>query len=100
MQEIVQRLLLCGDPSAGYARYIRPNCQYEQLVPFSCKTRFCPACGKVPTDEWVNRMAQDLLEVPHLHLTLTIDDALVRAFFQADRRLLKDLPQVGAQAAQ
>lgn len=99
VQEIVQRVLLCRDPSAGYARYICPNCQYEHLVPFSCKTRFCPSCGKVRIDKWVDRMAQDMLEVPHLHLTLTIDDAL-RPFFLADRRLLKDLLQVGAQAVQ
>jgi len=44
----------------------------QRLVPFSCKTRFCPSCGKVQTDEWVNRMAQVLLAAPHLHLTLTI----------------------------
>jgi hypothetical protein len=95
VKEIVQRLLLCRDPSAGYARYVCPNCQYEHCVPFSCKTRFCPSCGKVRVDEWVNHIAQDLLEVPHLHLTLTIDDTL-RPFFLADRRLLKDLLQVGA----
>jgi hypothetical protein len=99
VKEIVHRLLLCRDPSAGYARYVCPNCQYEHCVPFSCKTRFCPSCGKVRVDEWVNPIAQDLLEVSHLHLTLTIDDAL-RPFFLADRRLLKELLQVGAQAVQ
>ena len=35
--------------------------------------------------------------MPHLHLTLTIDDAL-RPFFHAERALLTDLLQVAAQA--
>jgi hypothetical protein len=56
-------------------------------------------CGKVRVDEWTNAIARDLLEVPHLHLTLTIDDAL-RPFFYADRALLNDLLQVAAQAVQ
>ena len=45
----------------------------------------------------MNAITHDLLEVPHLHLTLTIDDAL-RSFFHADRALLNDLLQVAAQA--
>ena len=67
--------------------------------PFPCKSRFCPSCGKVRVDEWTNAIARDLLEVPHLHLTLTIDDAL-RPFFHAERVLLNDLLQVAPQAVQ
>lgn len=49
------------DPSAGYARCVCPRGQYEHCVPFSCKTRFCPACGKVRVNEWVSHIARDLL---------------------------------------
>jgi len=73
------------------------QCGFDLRVPFSCKTRFCPSCGKVRVDEWVNAITADLLEVPHLHLTLTIDDAL-RPFFHAERALLNDLLQVAPQA--
>ena len=37
--------------------------------------------------KWVNAITRDLLEVPHLHLTLTIDDAL-RLFFHAQGGLM------------
>jgi len=40
-----------------------------------CKTRFCPSCGKVKVDNWVNDITKDMLEVPHLHITLTTDDS-------------------------
>ena len=47
---IIRRMMLCLDPEGGYARWICPSCQYELRVPFSCKTRFCPSCGKVKVD--------------------------------------------------
>jgi hypothetical protein len=96
---IVQRMMLCRDPEGGYARYICPGCGFEHRVPFSCKTRFCPSCGKVHVDNWVNNITKNILEVPHLHITLTIPDSL-RPFFLKDRRLLKELFRIGVQALQ
>jgi hypothetical protein len=87
----------CRDPNAGYARYICPGCQYERYVPFSCKTRFCPSCGKVRVDNWVSDIASDLYGVPHLHVTLTTDD-LLWSFSFADRPLLKVLLKTAPQA--
>jgi hypothetical protein len=40
-----------------------------------------------------------MLEVPHLHITLTTDDSF-RPFFRRDSRLLKELLRLGAQAVQ
>ena len=71
VRKTIQKMLGCRNPQSGYARYVCTGCGEERIVPFSCKTRFCPSCGKVRTDEWVNRIAQELLDVPHLHLTLT-----------------------------
>jgi hypothetical protein len=96
VRKIVQRLTSCRDPNAGYARYVCPGCQYERYVPFSCKTRFCPSCGKVRVDNWVNDIARDLLKVPHFHITLTTDDLLWSCFLD-DRSRLKILLQTAAQ---
>jgi len=48
-------------------------------------------------DNWANNIASDLLDVPHVHITLTTDD-LLRPFFHADRSLLKVLLTTAAQA--
>ena len=85
------------DPSAGYARYICPDCGFDRRVPFSCKTRFCPSCGKVKVDNWVADITRDLFDVPHLHVTLTVDN-LLWPFFHAHRSLLKVLLKIAAQA--
>jgi hypothetical protein len=97
VQKTVEKLMGCRNPQCGYARYVCPECHEERIVPFSCKTRFCPSCGKVRTDEWVNRIAKELLDVPHLHLTLTIAKEM-RPYFDRDRSLLKLLLTTAADA--
>jgi hypothetical protein len=99
INKTVLRLMLCRDPEGGYALYICPGCNYEHRVPFSCKTRFCPSCGKVKVDNWVNDITKDILEVPHLHITLTTDDSF-RPFFRRESRFLDELLRVGAQAVE
>ena len=86
-QKTIERMILCRDASAGYARYICPGCGFDRRVPFSCKTRFCPSCGKVKVDNWVADIARDLYDVPHLHVTLTIDNLLSVDMVLADGRL-------------
>ncbi len=97
VRKIIERMMLCRDPSAGYARYICPGCGYDRHVPFSCKTRFCPSCGKVRVDNWISDIARDLFDVPHLHITLTVDD-LLWPHFHADRSRLKILLKTAALA--
>lgn len=46
---------------------------------------------------WVNNITKDILEVPHLHITLTTDDSF-RPFFRGDSQLLNELLRIGAQA--
>jgi hypothetical protein len=89
-------MILCRDPNGGYARYVCPGCGFDRRVPFSCKTRFCSSCGKVRVDNWVNDIARDLFDVPHLHVTLTIDD-LLWPVFRPHRSLLKVLLKCAAQ---
>jgi len=67
LKSIVERLMLCRDPEGGFARYLCPGCGFELKVPFSCKTRFCPSCGKIHVDNWVNNIMKDILEVPPYH---------------------------------
>ncbi len=97
VQKIVERMMGCRNPKSGFARYVCPKYHEERSVPFSCKTRFCPSCGKVRTYQWVRRMSQELLDVPHYHLTLTIAKEM-RIFFHHNRRLLKELLSVAVQA--
>ncbi len=47
VDEVVQKMLGCGDPANGHAIYLCPDCLEQQVVAFSCKSTFCLSCAKV-----------------------------------------------------
>jgi hypothetical protein len=67
------------------------------LYPSPVKPGFALRVEKsVPMNGWV-RISQELLDVPHLHLTLTITKEM-RPYFDRDRSLLKLLLTTAADA--
>ena len=69
--ETVHRLLACRTPALGCHLYQCPSCGRYEVVPHSCKSRFCPTCGKHATDRWADGVLNDLLDVPYHHLVLS-----------------------------
>ena len=96
--ESVEKMLSCREPSSGYAEYICVHCGTKKKSPFTCKGRFCTSCGKKYTDEWVQRTVDELIDVPHRHLVLTIAEELREVFF-CHRSLLKVMMDCAAQTA-
>ena len=96
--ESVEKMLSCREPSNGYAEYICTHCGTKKNCPFTCKGRFCTSCGKKYTDQWVQRTVDELIDVPHRHLVLTIAEELREVFF-GDRSLLKVMMDCAAQTA-
>lgn len=70
--ENVRKVLACRTPVLGCHIYHCNNCGHVELVPHSCKSRFCPTCGKHAADVWCNKVLNGLLDVPYHHLVLTI----------------------------
>lgn len=87
----VQKMMDCGLFSNGYAEY-RCRCGHIKRVPFSCKSRFCPRCSKVYTDNWVTKMKQTVFtKVTHRHIILTVPGSLWPYFHKAEMlKLLAD----------
>jgi hypothetical protein len=69
--ETVRKLVACRTPALGCHVYQCPTCARIEVVPHSCKSRFCPTCGKHATDRWADAVLNDLLEVPYHHLVLS-----------------------------
>ncbi|HYF92183.1 MAG TPA: transposase zinc-binding domain-containing protein [Symbiobacteriaceae bacterium] len=42
---------------------------------FTCKSRFCPRCGKRYVDQWVEKQVETILNVSHRHTVFTIPEA-------------------------
>jgi len=94
--EVVRKMLGCGDAKNGYATYVCGECGGEQRrVPFSCKSCFCLSCAKVYTDQWAARIEAILFPgVAYRHTVLTVPDEL-RKYFYGEARLLSELMRVG-----
>ncbi|PMS31294.1 hypothetical protein C0Z20_28160 [Trinickia symbiotica] len=72
------RLLACGLEVMGYASHCCSNgaCPHRKRVCFSCKSRFCPTCGKQATDQWIATQTARLPQTRWQHITLTMPSAL------------------------
>lgn len=96
--ESVEKMISCREPSNGYAEYICPHCGTKKKCAFTCKGRFCTSCGKKYTDQWVQRTVDELIDVPHRHLVLTLAEEL-RAILFWHRSLLKVMMDCAAKTA-
>lgn len=74
--ETVRRIIACRTPALGCHLYRCPKCSRFEVVPHSCKSRFCPTCGKLATDRWADNLLNDLLNVPYHHLVFAIPGKL------------------------
>jgi len=94
VDEVVQKMLGCGEIANGYAVYLCPNCRHRHIVAFSCKSQFCLSCAKAYSQQWVATV-QEMLHpgVRYRHLTLTLPDALRTLFYQHPAALLDGLMQ-------
>lgn len=69
--ETVHKILACQTPILGCHLYRCP-CGQTLVVPHSCKSRFCPRCGKLATDRWADGVLNELLNVPYHHLVFSV----------------------------
>ena len=83
----VDKMKKCGNFDYGYTFYECPNCNNFHIQGFTCKSRFCPRCGKKYRDKIGTKVASKLLNIKHRQLVFTIPFEL-RKFFRKDRHLL------------
>ena len=93
----VKRFLGCCDPEHGYKKYYCPNCGWERVVAFRCKSRFCPRCGKHHADKWAEQLAETMYRVPHRHMVFTMPAALW-GYFRDEWLLFRVLRECAANA--
>ncbi len=99
VDEVVQKMLGCGDPAKGHALYLCPDCLARHVVAFSCKSPFCLSCAKVYGQTWVETV-QEMLHpgVQYRHLVLTVPEALRTLLYQHAVPLLEGLMQAARTA--
>lgn len=83
----VNKMIKCGNFDYGYAYYECPNCGNFYVKGFTCKSRFCPSCGKKYRDKIGAKVTSKLLNVKHRQLVFTFPFEL-RIYFRKFREFL------------
>ena len=91
----VLKLLICRTKYLGYQLYKCCTCGSLKKVPHSCKSRFCPSCGKRQTDAWVSNSFDSLPNTSWQHITFTMPDKLWDLFW-LNRSIMNDMPSIAA----
>ena len=95
--EVIQKMLDCGDPEKmGFAQYRCTSCGETHRVAFSCKSSFCLSCAKVHTDQWADFIGRRMLPgVVYRHVVLTVPDFLRLWFYRNPDTLLSPFMRAG-----
>ena len=87
--ETIQKFLACSIEK-NFVIYECPTCKSTHKFKVTCKSRFCPSCGKKYSALWSEKTAAALIDVDHRAVLFTIPEEL-REFFFYDRTLLTKL---------
>ena len=91
----VSKLLVCRTSFLGYHHFVCPTCSKIIKVPHSCKSRFCPSCGKKATDIWIKNSFNTLPKTTWQHITFTMPSELWNLFW-LNRYLMNLIPLIAA----
>ena len=89
IEETIQKFLACS-LEKSFIIYQCPLCRSMHKFKVTCKSRFCPSCGKKYSALWAEKTAGSLINVKHRAILFTIPKEL-REFFFYDRNLLTKL---------
>ena len=92
-----RKVLDCGTLALGAELYASEN--EARVVPHSCKSRSCPACGSKSTIDWQRQQFCRLPDGVFFQLVLTMPCEF-SSVFKDNRHLLYDLPAVAGSVVQ
>ena len=93
VREAFRKVLDCG--TAALCAEVSSSTYETRVIYHTCKSRACPSCGYRATTLWQREQWRELPDIPYNHVSLTMPDVLW-PLFQHNRRLLHDLPVLGA----
>ena len=83
----VERSILCHTCYLGFDQFECTDCDNWNIIPHSCHSRFCNACGVKYAKQLAAKTTSFCLDCPHRHIVFTIPEEL-RNWFRQDRTQL------------
>jgi len=69
-------IVACRTPALGGQRLQCNQCGHSHWQYHSCRNRHCPQCGARAKDAWLQGRISEVLNVPYVHLVLTLPHSL------------------------
>jgi hypothetical protein len=91
----VVKMLSCRSSLMGFRQFTCPHCEHSITISFSCKSRFCPCCGKKATDNWIYQNFNTMPNTRWQHITFTMPSEIWDLFW-LNRYLLNLIPALAA----
>ena len=91
----VIKILTCGTDFMGYQVLLCDTCTHMKALFHTCKSRFCSACGKKATEQWIAKQLQILPQTTWQHVTFTFPKQL-QPLFWLNRDLVNTLMPIPA----
>lgn len=87
---VLEQIILCNSKRLGLKIVYCPECNGGKKIFFSCKSGYCPYCGRNANKEFIQKFVDRMLGVTHRHLTMTMSDKLWK-IFKEDPKLQRKL---------
>ena len=90
IKQTIINFLECCDYNKNYGIFKCPICDKKAVRPHSCKSRICPPCGKMYSQDIAANFANRMINKPHRHMLFTMPDYIWN-FFIGNFKLLAKL---------
>jgi predicted RNA-binding Zn-ribbon protein involved in translation (DUF1610 family) len=91
----VEKMLKCGTKEMGYHQFVCDKCGTKLRVYHSCKSHFCPSCGKKLTEQWIKNIYKTLPKTKYQHITFTMPNDIWELCWM-NRHLMNTFPKIAA----
>ena len=71
-RRVMRDLLVCRTARLGGHTWLCAKCGYERIAYNACRNRHCPKCQASARAKWLEKRAEDLLDVEYSHVVFTL----------------------------
>lgn len=97
-QKAVDAIISCRTSKLGGHRKTCNNCGFVQQAYNSCRNRHCPKCQFVKQEQWVDKLAHNLLPCKYYHVVFTVPKELHATLYLNQKKCYTLLFNAASQA--
>ena len=74
--KLIKAIRLCKSPALGGKVIVCQICDHHHYVYHSCGHSHCPICQSIKREQWIDKLKNELLNVPYVHMIFTLPHEL------------------------